>query len=162
MLPILTRPRCACFDVSDSSRTAVDSAVPASAERDPSAREMPSGAPGFSGRSLPGMAALIAVAWVAAAQTGVQTQGGSIPRTSWDGKPDLNGIWQAVNTANWDLEEHEGAASPVIVTGDVGERPPGLSVVEGGTIQYKHDEIAKSEANCQNAMPGRKGRVIET
>ena len=161
MLPISTRPRCASFDESDSSRTAVDTAVPSRAEREPSAREMPSGSPGFSGRSLRGMAALIAVAWVAAAQTGVQTQGGSIPRTSWDGKPDLNGVWQAVNTANWDLEEHEGAASPVIVTGAVGARPPGLSVVEGGTIPYKPEALAQRESNRKNAMPGRMGRLLE-
>ena len=28
---------------------------------------------------------------------------GVIPRTG-DGKPNLNGIWQAVKTANWDLQ----------------------------------------------------------
>ena len=27
-----------------------------------------------------------------------------IPRLN--GKPDLNGVWQALNTANWDLEAH--------------------------------------------------------
>src|ERR1022692_4461290 len=30
-----------------------------------------------------------------------------------DGKPNLNGIWQAMNTANWDLQEH--AARPGLV-----------------------------------------------
>ena len=29
------------------------------------------------------------------------------PRSPFkDGKPDLNGIWQANNTANWNLEDH--------------------------------------------------------
>src|SRR5579885_3244366 len=28
-----------------------------------------------------------------------------VPR-AWDGHPDLDGIWEALNTANWDLEDH--------------------------------------------------------
>src|SRR5258708_12320309 len=48
------------------------------------------------------------------------------PRTA-DGKADLNGIWQALNTANWDLQEH--AARPALVVplappGPVPPRPP--------------------------------------
>ena len=39
-----------------------------------------------------------------------------------DGKPDLNGIWQALNTAAWDLEDHSGAL----------HTPPGQGVAEGG------------------------------
>ena len=31
---------------------------------------------------------------------------GRVPRNAWDGKPNLNGIWQAMNTANWNLEDH--------------------------------------------------------
>ena len=30
------------------------------------------------------------------------------PRTA-SGQPDLNGFWQALNTAHWDLEAHEAA-----------------------------------------------------
>ena len=55
----------------------------------------------------------------------VQTQGGPIPRTSWDKKPDLNGIWQTLSTANWDLEDHEGGPSPVFVTGAWGATSSG-------------------------------------
>jgi hypothetical protein len=70
----------------------------------------------------------------------------------------LNGIWQAVNTANWDLEDHDGGPSSVIVTGAVGAHPPGLSVVEGGTIPYKPEALAKREENRKHSMPGRTGR----
>ena len=31
------------------------------------------------------------------------------PRTA-DGKPDLNGIWQALNTANWNIQDQIGRA----------------------------------------------------
>ena len=39
-------------------------------------------------------AVVVAVGLIAAAQRPVQSQGGPIPRTSWDKKPDLNGTWQ--------------------------------------------------------------------
>src|SRR5437773_22314 len=29
-----------------------------------------------------------------------------------DGKPNLNGIWQTINTANWDVEAHHAEAGP--------------------------------------------------
>ncbi|HJY39012.1 MAG TPA: hypothetical protein VJ299_16150, partial [Steroidobacteraceae bacterium] len=38
------------------------------------------------------------------------------PRTK-DGKPDLNGIWQALNTANFDLEPHAAKAALAMVPG---------------------------------------------
>ncbi len=34
-----------------------------------------------------------------------QAQGYRAPRTA-DGRPNLNGIWQAINEANWDLQPH--------------------------------------------------------
>src|SRR5712671_1898898 len=65
-----------------------------------------------------------------------------------DGKPDLNGIWQANNEANFDLEAHAARpamalragpygplpAAPVLALGAVGSVPPGMGVVEGGPI----------------------------
>jgi len=48
------------------------------------------------------------------------------PRTR-DGQPDLQGVWQALNTATWDLEDH-GASLGV---------PAGRGVVEGGVIPYR-------------------------
>ena len=88
------------------------------------------------------------------------TQAGAIPRTSWDRKPNFNGIWQAMSTANWDLEDHEGGPSPVFVTGVWGARLPGMSVVEGGTIPYKPEALAKRDENRRNALPGKPGRNL--
>src|SRR5712692_730497 len=71
------------------------------------------------------------------------------PRTA-DGKPDLNGIWQALNTADWDLEGHAAAVGPVPVLGAVFAQPPGQSVVEGDQIPYLPAAAAKKKENQAN------------
>ena len=115
----------------------------------------------MSGRRLTRLAAVVLVLSAAAILQGpVHSQGGDIPRTSWDRKPDLNGIWQALTTANWNLEDHEGSPSPVFVTGVWGATLPGMSVVEGGKIPYKPEALAKREENRKNALPGKPGRNV--
>ena len=106
-------------------------------------------------------AAALAAALFAGASVPADAQGGAIPRTSWDKKPDLNGIWQVMNTANWDLEDHPGGPSPVFVTGVWGARLPGLSVVDGGKIPYKPEALAKREQNRKNALTGKPGRNLD-
>src|SRR5579871_4210446 len=56
-------------------------------------------------------------------------------RTS-DGKPDLAGIWQSLNTANWDIQGHAASRSQVVALGAAGAVPAGLGVVEGNEIPY--------------------------
>jgi hypothetical protein len=63
------------------------------------------------------------------------------PRTP-DGKPDLNGIWQVLGTAHYNLEAH--SASEGI--------PAGFSVVEGGAIPYKPEMVATRDENRQNHL----------
>jgi hypothetical protein len=53
------------------------------------------------------------------------------------GHPNLNGIWQALNTAYWNLEAHN--AEPLNnfwPLGAIAAIPAGKSVVRGGTIPY--------------------------
>jgi hypothetical protein len=73
------------------------------------------------------------------------------PRTA-DGKPNLNGIWQAMNTAHWDLEPHSAAASPVRDLGASGAIPGGIGVVEGGSIPYLPEALKKKQENQANRL----------
>jgi hypothetical protein len=72
-----------------------------------------------------------------------------VPKAS-DGHPDLSGIWQAMGTANWDLEDHAPEAGPFYQLGALGAIPPGRGVVEGGTIPYKPEALAKRKENREN------------
>ena len=67
-----------------------------------------------------------------------------------DGHPNLNGIWQAMNTANWDLQDHVAKQSLVLEMGAEGAEPGGLSVVEGATIPYLPAALAKKKENYEN------------
>lgn len=70
------------------------------------------------------------------------------PRLPGTQNPDLNGIWQAVNTANWDLQPHAAGPSafPALL-GAIGAEPPGQGVVEGGHIPYQPWAEAKRQDN---------------
>lgn len=83
------------------------------------------------------------------------------PRGPGGINPDLNGIWQALNEANYDIERHVAQASlelregplgpvPSIATlrmGVVAAVPPSLGVVVGGKLPYKPEALAKRDAN---------------
>src|SRR5215813_2422799 len=73
------------------------------------------------------------------------------PRTA-DGKPNLNGIWQAMNSANWDIEAHAAQAGPVVALGAAYSEPGGLGVVEGGPIPYLPAAAAKRKENFQHRL----------
>ena len=63
-------------------------------------------------------------------------------------QPDLSGIWQAVNTAHWNVEGHTAKKMPVTgVIGAYGGMLAGTSVVVGGEITYQADALAAREVN---------------
>ena len=65
-----------------------------------------------------------------------------------DGHPNFNGIWQANNTANWDLQDHPAYAGPLWELGSIGAVPAGQSMVEGGgEIPYTAAAAAKKKEN---------------
>ena len=81
-----------------------------------------------------------------------------------NGKPDFNGIWQALNTANWDIEMHmarpalslqQGPHGPVpapnvMAFGAVGSVPGGMGVVEGGKLPYKPEALKAKQENQEH------------
>jgi hypothetical protein len=64
------------------------------------------------------------------------------------GRPNLNGIWQAVNTAYWNLENHSAEALHEFwQLGAIAAIPAGPGVVGGGTIPYRAEALAKRNEN---------------
>jgi hypothetical protein len=75
------------------------------------------------------------------------------PPRVMEGHPDLNGVWQALVTANIDLEDHESQSGPhPELLGAYGGWPAGQGVVEGGEIPYKPEAVAKKQQNVANRM----------
>jgi len=69
-----------------------------------------------------------------------------------DGHPNLNGIWQAMNTANWDLQEHAARPGLVLALGAEGAEPGGPGVVEGGEIPYLPAAKDRKKANFEQRL----------
>ena len=93
---------------------------------------------------VPSIAALTVIAslWLGTGTGAAQTATAAPynpPRTR-DGQPDLQGIWQVLNTAAWDLEDHNARLGV----------PAGRGVVEGGAIPYQPAALKKRQENFQN------------
>jgi hypothetical protein len=105
-----------------------------------------------------GIAILLTVSLCATAQESTYRP----PRLS-SGRPDFNGIWQALNTANYDIEAHMARpamavrpgpygpvpAASVLALGAVGAVPPGMGVVDGA-IPYRAEALARKKENQEN------------
>jgi len=75
-----------------------------------------------------------------------EPEGAQIPRLG--GRPDLNGVWQAIGTAYWNLEAHSASGlDDFWQLGAIAAVPAGQSVVEGGTIPYRPEALAKRDEN---------------
>jgi len=115
-------------------------------------------------------AVAIAAAAVAIAIIGTRTSGQAAQsgRTA-DGTPNFNGVWQALNEANWDLQAHAARAgavtqpgiypydyarvpaAPVLALGAAGGVPASVGVVEGdGQIPYTAAAAATRQQNADH------------
>ena len=116
--------------------------------------------------------AAVAIAAIAVAITtfGTRTKGEAVQSSRMaDGHPNFNGLWQALNEANWNLQAHDarpGAvtqpgiypyeyarvpAAPVLALGAAGGVPASLGVVEGdGEIPYVAGVAAKRNENAEH------------
>ena len=63
------------------------------------------------------------------------------PRTP-EGQPDLNGIWQTLNSASWDIRPHNARDGV----------PAGIGVVEGGAIPYQPWAAERQQENYANRL----------
>ncbi len=108
-----------------------------------------------------GAAAGLVVALTVSGSSGQTTRA---VRTA-DGRPNLNGVWQVMNTANWDLLAHTVrpavtqpgiytdypvAAAPVVALGSVGGVPAGPGVVDGNEIPYRPEAAARKKENAEH------------
>jgi hypothetical protein len=84
-------------------------------------------------------ALLIVAAIALLASVQAEGQSGSLPRTP-DGRPNFNGIWQALTTAAWNIQDHHAQLGV----------PAGQGVVEGNEIPYQPSALAKKQENFKN------------
>ena len=88
---------------------------------------------------------LLGVAWLSMnrvpAETAAAAAADGLPRAA-DGKPDLSGIWQALTTAAWNIEDHSAAKGV----------PAGQGVVEGGELPYLPTALATRNENFKNRL----------
>ncbi len=103
------------------------------------------------GNRLPG--AFIAILLAGAVTLPIVAQRrGPAPAARLDriaGHPNLNGIWQAINTANWNLEGHSARPTAFWQLGAMFAVPPGQSVIvdNNGTIPYTPTGLEKRQEN---------------
>jgi len=80
------------------------------------------------------------VATPAAQQTAAPAAQARPVPTTRDGKPDMSGIWQAMNTANWNIQAHSAQRGI----------PAGLGVVAGNDLPYQPSALARRAENFKN------------
>jgi hypothetical protein len=115
-----------------------------------------------------GLLAAVAVFFLAGGPAPGGAQAAQIPRLQGTPFPNLSGVWQALNEANWDLEAHAARTArvlhagvpgggpvpgaPVLALGATGGIPGSLGVVVGGEIPYKPEALARKKENFEHSL----------
>ena len=94
------------------------------------------------------IAVLLAAAAIVIGIDGARAQAPPDRPARIGGRPDFNGIWQAINTAYWNLEGHSAEAlKDFWQLGAIAAVPAGQSVVRDGTIPYRPEALATRAEN---------------
>jgi len=107
------------------------------------------------------LAGLASMAMIAAVQAAPAAPRAYVAPRGAGGHPDMNGVWEVMNTANWDIEPHAARAAlafrpgpfgpvpakEVVALGAVGSVPAGLGIVENGPIPYTPEALAVKKDN---------------
>jgi hypothetical protein len=120
-------------------------------------------------RSFIGIAVVAAVVGGIVSVSVSRMAGQAVRPDRIDGRPNLSGIWQTNNEANWDLQAHAARpgmvtqqgiypyaytrvpAAPVVALGAVGAVPGSLGVVQGdGQIPYTPEARLRQQDNMDN------------
>src|SRR5579863_8601323 len=70
------------------------------------------------------------------------------PRLKGTDRPDLNGLWQAITEANWDIQAHAAQPGPPQF-GALFAEPAGPGIVEGNELPYQPWALAKKKDNFE-------------
>src|SRR6266566_521318 len=73
------------------------------------------------------------------------------PRLKGTTNPNLSGLWQALNEANWDIQVHAAQPGPPQF-GALYAQPPGPGIVEGNEIPYQPWALAKKKENFEKRL----------
>ncbi len=81
--------------------------------------------------------------------------------------PNLNGVWQVMNSANWNVEPHSAGPNPLEegdrLLGAIGAVPAGLGVTDGAIpyndaaqerLQYNRDNVINYDPEAACYLPG--------
>ena len=66
--------------------------------------------------------------------------------------PNLNGIWQALSSAHWNIERHIAGPPPLSILGALGATPPGMGVVDNHRIPYQNWAKTKREEHFKQRL----------